>query len=116
MLIVRIIATLRIERLFLSSRILMEWFERNIVLTEQVLVLAETFQQRSFGKSASSPALSQRRRHTLRPGLDTICAREFAITLHLALLTEYTRKHPLWLQKLGGWGRRVWRHIWGTTL
>lgn len=107
MLIVRITATLRIGRLSLSSRILVEWLECDIMLTEQVLVLAETFQQHSLWKSASSPALSQRRWHTLRLGLDAICARKFAITLHLALLTDYTSKHPLWLQKLAGRGRRV---------
>ena len=71
-------ATLRIERLFLSSRILLKWLEHDIVLTEQVLVLAQAFQQLSLGKFASSPALSQRCRHTLGVGFDAICAREFS--------------------------------------
>lgn len=43
MLIVGIVATFDIERVFLCSRILEERLEDNIVLTKQRLVLAETF-------------------------------------------------------------------------
>ncbi len=110
MLIVRIIATLDVERVIVLGRILVERFKGDIVLSEQVLVLAETFQQRSLGKSASSPALSQRPRHTLCLRVDAIFARKFSITLDLALLTKYTRKHPLWLRRLGGRGSHVRRH------
>jgi hypothetical protein len=80
-----------------------ERLELDIVLTEQVLVLAETFQQLSLGKPASSPAArGQRRRHTLRAGRVAICARKSVVTLDLALLTAYTRQHPLWLRRLRG--------------
>ena len=76
MLIVGIIATLRIERLFLSSGILVECFEYDIILTEQVLIFAKTFQQGSLGESASSLAL--RGGHTLGTGFDAIYARKLA--------------------------------------
>jgi hypothetical protein len=87
-------------RLLLSSRVLVERFKLNIVLAEQVLVLAEAFQEFSLGKSTFSPAQGLRRRYTLHPGLYAIRARGLAVTLHLALLANNTRRHP---PPLGCW-------------
>jgi hypothetical protein len=107
LLVVRFITALRVGRFLLPRRILVERFELDIVLMEQVLVLAETFQQLPLGKPASSPATwGQRRRHTLHAGRFAIYTRKSAVTLDLTLLTAYTRQHPLRLRRLRGRGQR----------
>lgn len=75
----------------------MEWFERNIVLTAQVLVLAESFQQRSLGESRSSRILSQRLQVRITPGTRSNFHKDLALALNLPLLTVSTCKHPLCL-------------------
>jgi hypothetical protein len=113
--VVRSITALCIGRFLLSSRILVERFELDVVLTQQVLVLSETIQQLSLGKPTSSPAARGHcRRHTLCAGRVAICTRKPAVTLDLTLLTAYTRQHPLWLRRLRGRRRRRRRHVRGT--
>lgn len=91
--------------------------EIDVVLTQQALVAAEALQQLSLGKpTAAAMARGQGRRYALRPGLGAFFARKFAITLQLTLLTELTRKYPLWLRKLGKRARRGRGHFWGTPL
>jgi hypothetical protein len=110
LLVVRSVTALCIYKFLLPSSVLVERFELDVVLAEQVLVLSETIQQLSLGKPTSPPAAwGQRRRHTLRAGRVAICTRKPAVTLDLTLLTAYTRQHPLWLRKLRGR-----RHVWGT--
>lgn len=99
-LVVRIKAALHTRRTLLSRRVLVERLKLDIVLAEQVLVLAETFQELSLGKSTFAPARRLRRWYTLRPRLDAIAARELAVTLHLALLAKNTRKYP---PSFGAW-------------
>jgi hypothetical protein len=92
-------------RLLFTDWTSVERLKVDIVLTEQLLVLANTFQQRSLGKPAFSPVRYLCSLYTLCPGFNAVCARILAITLHFALLAKNTRKHTRRPQRLG------WRHL-----
>lgn len=96
--IVRIAGASNARRRIFCDRILVEWLEFNIVLAEQVFILAETIQQLSLGEPALSPARVKRRRDARSPRPDAIGTRKLAVALDLALLAEHARKHPLWLR------------------
>jgi hypothetical protein len=88
MIIVRVIADLSVRRRLFSSHILVERVELDIILTEQVFVFAETFQEFSFRKPALPlPAWGYRCGYTLGASCSAIGARKPAVTLYFPVLT-----------------------------
>ena len=57
---------------FCSSELAVEWLKDNIVLAEQILVLADPIQQLALRESALSLPLGQRSRDTLSPRLGAV--------------------------------------------
>lgn len=80
----------------------MERLKFDAVVAEQALVVAEAVQQLSLGEPPATLAEAQcRGGDALCIGPDTIGTGKFAfVTFHLALLTQYARKHSLRLRSL----------------
>ncbi len=81
-----------IKRLLLPNPIgvWMKGLKFDIMLGEEVLVLAKTVEQFSLWKTAFSAALDLACWNTLYAGLDASCAGVFVITLDFPLLAKQT--------------------------
>jgi hypothetical protein len=97
LLIIDIMATLTTKRSVAFCGALVEWIEINIVLAEQILILADSLLKLPLRKSALSLPRIYRGGDAFCLELKTIRTRNFPITFDFALLAKQTSKCTLGL-------------------